>query len=82
MTTKVHTFAEYASDCSAQEYREYLLGQISWAEQVLSLPVMQWTTGSSHDVAREILNLAKEYEFDLILSHGCFNANGALVAFQ
>ena len=80
MTIKVWTFAE--SDCSPQKYRDYMLGQIEWAERVLDLPVTQWPYGSSHDIAREVLNTAHDYAADLILARGCFNANGNLVAFR
>jgi hypothetical protein len=76
----VKTFAE--SGCTPKEYRNYLLGQITWANGILDQPAARWPAGSSHDIARKVLNTAHCHASDLIIEHGLFSANGALVTFQ
>lgn len=69
-------------DTSPRAYANYLQGQISWAETILSDPPQAWPTGDSHDVARAVIIEAQSAMIDLRMEHGLFRADGSIAGFR
>jgi hypothetical protein len=75
----VESFAE--SDVTPEHYASYLRDKLRNAERILSLPVQTWPKGSSHDIARAIIDECQEHYSNLVLDHGQFTAYGQLAGF-
>ena len=74
--------AERDFGTTPEQYAAFLREQVAWAKKTLARPSEQWPRGSSHDIARQLVDECENAFDDLRLEFGLYSADGRLVGFQ
>lgn len=64
------------------QYAKFIHTQISWAKGILVQPAQAWQNGSSHVLARQMIDECTVAYANLVLEHGQFYANGSFAGFS
>ena len=67
-------------DTTPAQYADFVQGQIAWANWILSQPVAQWPRGSSHELARQLIDECQTALEDLRLD-GKYFADGTFAGY-